>query len=65
MGGDRCVDEVCRAANITMLRDVTNLFKSFGIKYWLDFGGLLGVVREGDLIVGDDDTDLGASTDRL
>lgn len=63
MGGEPCSDQVCRDSNLTMLRDVTSHFKGFGIKYWLDFGALLGVVREGDLIVGDDDTDLSVSTD--
>lgn len=65
MGGAPCVDSECRAANLELLRQVTTLFKQYGIKYWLDFGALLGVVREGDMIVGDDDTDLGASMDDL
>ena len=29
-----------------------------GIRYWLDFGTLLGVVRDGDLIAWDDDVDV-------
>lgn len=41
-----------------------------GAPYWLDFGTLLGVVREGDIILGDNDVDVcvadgGAETDAM
>jgi len=65
MGGQECLSEECRSANIELLRYVTTALNNRGVKYWLDFGALLGVIREGDMIVGDDDTDLGVSTDDL
>lgn len=65
MGGPSCIDEECRSENIELLRYVTTALNNRGVKYWLDFGALLGVIREGDMIVGDDDTDLGVSTDDL
>ena len=33
-------------------------FNDSGVQYWLDFGTLLGVIREGDIILGDNDVDI-------
>ena len=63
MGGEACNKEECRIQNIKLLEYVTNGLRKFGVKYWLDFGGLLGVIREGDMIVGDDDFDISVTTD--
>lgn len=41
-----------------MLLDTSELFNRKGIHYFLDAGGLLGLVREGDLIPWDDDLDM-------
>ena len=61
MGGPQCIEGKCRQDNIDLLQFVTNGMHSRGIRYWLDFGGLLGVVREGDMIKGDDDMDICAT----
>lgn len=37
--------------------------ESVGISYWLDFGALLGVIREGGMIQGDDDIDISVTMD--
>lgn len=41
-----------------MLLDTANALNAAGINYFLDAGGLLGLVRDGDLIPWDDDLDL-------
>jgi len=41
------------------LRELKEVFNEFGIKYWLDFGTLLGAVRDRKLIEWDHDIDLG------
>lgn len=65
MGGPQCFEAKCKKDNIDLLRFVTSGMHSRGIEYWLDFGGLLGVVREGDMIEGDDDMDICATTGEL
>lgn len=40
------------------LRAVKEVFDEFGIKFWLDFGTLLGAVRDGKIIEWDEDIDL-------
>jgi len=41
-----------------VLRDVAELLGTHGVTYWSDFGTLLGLVRDGDIILGDKDVDL-------
>jgi phosphorylcholine metabolism protein LicD len=41
-----------------MLKDVTDIFDKHGVRYWLDFGTLLGIVREGRILPWDDDMDI-------
>jgi hypothetical protein len=41
------------------LREVKEVFDEFSIKYWLDYGTLLGAVRDGKIIEWDSDIDLG------
>ncbi|RTZ95813.1 MAG: hypothetical protein DSY90_12405 [Deltaproteobacteria bacterium] len=41
-----------------MLLDTSEILNTGGINYFLDAGGLLGLVRDGDLIPWDDDLDL-------
>ena len=65
MGGPQCFDGKCKKDNINLLHFLTSGMHSRGIEYWLDFGGLLGVVREGDMIEGDDDMDICATTAEL
>lgn len=61
MGVDECHDGKCKKDNTDLLKFITSGLKNKGIDYWLDFGGLLGVVREGDMIEGDDDLDICAT----
>ncbi|WP_153304148.1 LicD family protein [Desulfovermiculus halophilus] len=41
-----------------LLRTI-DIFNQVGVRYWLDDGTLLGIMREGDLIPWDNDVDLG------
>ncbi len=43
---------------LAMLKDVTDILEGFGIRYWLECGTLLGVIREGRLLPWDTDIDL-------
>ena len=47
-----------RERSIEMLNDVVQLLKQHKIFFWLDFGSLLGAVREGRSILLDGDYDL-------
>jgi len=47
-----------RERSIEMLNDVVQLLKQHKIFFWLDFGSLLGAVREGRSILWDGDYDL-------
>ena len=38
--------------------DVIKTFNKFEVTYWADFGTLLGIIREGDIILGDGDVDI-------
>ena len=44
-----------------MLFDSIDIFERNGIKYWIDDGTLLGIIRDGDLIPWDHDVDVGIS----
>ena len=41
------------------LRKVKEILDESGVDYWLDYGTLLGAYREGKIIEGDYDSDLG------
>ena len=41
------------------LKDVKHIFDGHGVIFWLDSGTLLGAVRDGKMIEGDTDIDLG------
>ena len=41
-----------------LLVKLINQFEENGVKYWVDFGSLLGIMREGDVILGDNDGDV-------
>lgn len=57
------IDRYRRAALRRCLRDTCDVLNAHGIRYWCDFGTLLGLVREGDLILGDKDVDLCIAAD--
>lgn len=41
-----------------MLIDIVTTFNDHGVYYWVDFGTLLGLYREGGVILGDNDVDI-------
>ncbi len=43
---------------LAMLKDVTDAMDEHGVRYWLDFGTLLGIVRENRILPWDDDMDI-------
>ena len=45
------------------LRELKSVFDEFGIKFWLDWGTLLGAVRDGKVLAWDSDADIGLMTD--
>ncbi len=53
------IDSYRRAALRRLVPGVCRLLEVNGIDYWCDFGTLLGLYREGDIIRGDKDADLG------
>ncbi len=42
-----------------LLKDTSTLFNEQKVDYWLDYGTLLGIEREGDIILNDRDVDIG------
>lgn len=38
--------------------DIINAFNDNDINYWVDFGTLLGIIRDNDIIIGDTDVDI-------
>lgn len=53
------IDEVRTIKLGRLLEKVASLLNEEGVQYWLDFGTLLGFVREGGIIDGDLDCDIG------
>ena len=51
--------ECCRVWIRQILHDVGTLLDREGVRWWIDYGTVLGYVREGGLISFDKDTDLG------
>ena len=49
-----------RGRSLALLKDVTLALDEAGVQYWLDYGSLLGAVREGRSICWDGDYDLSA-----
>jgi hypothetical protein len=49
----------CKRFHATLLRYVATNLPRFQLTFWLDFGTLLGAVREGGFILHDSDVDLG------
>jgi len=43
---------------LKLLNDITDILDEHNVKYWLDFGTLLGVVRENRILPWDDDIDI-------
>jgi hypothetical protein len=41
-----------------ILKEVCDVLNAHGVDYWCDYGTLLGLIRDGDLILGDKDADL-------
>ena len=48
-----------------MLFDTLDIFDHHGIRYWLDDGSLLGIIRDGTLIPWDHDVDIGVPGDSI
>lgn len=48
---------------VRCLREVKEVLDKAGIRYWLDFGALLGAVRDGRIMEWDKDIDLGVTCD--
>ena len=44
-----------KQARISLLQETIDLFEKYNIKYWVDSGSLLGLIRDGEII--DHDTD--------
>ena len=53
------IDSYRRAALRRLVPSTCRILEANGIDYWCDFGTLLGLYREGDIIRGDKDADLG------
>lgn len=49
----------------TLLVDLCATFRSMEVTYWIDFGSLLGIHRDGDLILYDNDIDIAVLTPSL
>jgi len=51
-------DIIIRKILREMLINIVNIFNKHNIYYWVDFGTLLGIYREKDIILGDNDIDI-------
>lgn len=56
---DNCSKEMDRLRSLNLLKHVTQILDENNIPYWLDYGTLLGAIRDNDLIDGDNDIDIG------
>jgi hypothetical protein len=54
-----------RKRSINMLKDIKESLDKFNIKYWLDFGTLLGSIRNGEAIPWDGDFDLSTDDEQI
>lgn len=52
-----CQDEECKRNIIVLIKNVSTILNKYDIRYWADFGTLLGMVRDKSVIHGDDDAD--------
>ncbi len=50
---------------LELLHDVTTVMEKHGVRYWLDFGTLLGIVRENRILPWDDDMDISIFEDDI
>lgn len=53
------IPECCRANLKNLLKGLAIIFNKSGLRWWLDWGGLLGLIRDGRLIAYDKDLDFG------
>lgn len=65
MGGDAKLIGTHAEKARNMLKNVSNLLDELGIPYVLEFGTLLGVIREGRLLPWDTDIDISITDDSL
>lgn len=65
MGGTRTLQDEHLAKTLGMLSAVSQALDAAGVRYWLEGGTLLGVVREGRLLPWDTDVDLATTDDQI
>ena len=53
------LNECCKDNLLSILIYIDEIFNKHNIPYWLDYGSILGAVRECDIISHDDDCDIG------
>ena len=53
------IDSETSSTFLHQLEELTSLFDKYGVRYWLDSGTLLGVVRDGTILASDPDIDIG------
>lgn len=58
-------DEITLNFALESIKKLVQFFERNSIRYFADFGTLLGIVREGNLILWDDDIDLSITSDHL
>ena len=56
--GEGTVLRRAQMREVAILQEVDKICRKHGIKYWIDFGTLLGAVRHGGFIPWDDDLDI-------
>jgi hypothetical protein len=55
----RSLPPCCLAHMSSMVKNMANFLNSHDFRYWLDYGSLLGLARNGKLLVYDHDTEIG------